>query len=161
IDFDGIGPLTLGMTESEASAAAPDLTKIRDGEWQILEIGLSAVFHDGTLWSISVSRAPSSFGESISGAFLPNARGIRLGNLSGNLGDVFPGGMYRSYVVAGWTQYLVADRSGHLITFTADGASVYGDESIENTMPGLELTGVTVEDAARTLSAATHAEIFG
>ena len=161
IDFDGIGPLTLGMTESEASAAAPDLTKIRDGEWQILEIGLSAVFHDGTLWSISVSRAPSSFGESISGAFLPNARGIRLGNLSGNLGALFPGGMYRSYVVAGWTQYLITDRSGHLITFTADGASVYGDESIENTMPGLELTGVTVEDAARTLSAATHAEILG
>ena len=133
VDFDGIGPLTLGMTESEAAAAAPDLTQIRDGEWEIPQIGLSAVFHDGTLWSIFVSRAPSSFGESISGAFLPNARGIRLGNLSGDLGAVFPGGMYRSYAVAGSTQYLVADRSGHLITFTAQGSSISTDGSMDDT----------------------------
>lgn len=165
VDFDGIGPLTLGMTESEAAAAAPDLTQIRDGEWEIPQIGLSAIFHDGTLWSISVSRAPSSFGESISGAFLPNARGIRLGNLSGNLGAVFPGGMYRSYVVAGSTQYLVADRSGHLITFTAQGSSISTDGSMDDTMANsmarLELTDISVEDASRTLSSVVHDEIFG
>ena len=165
VDFDGIGPLTLGMTESEAAAAAPDLTQIRDGEWESPQIGLSAVFHDGTLWSIFVSRAPSSFGESISGAFLPNARGIRLGNLSGDLGAVFPGGMYRSYAVAGSTQYLVADRSGHLITFTAQGSSISTDGSMDDTMANsmarLELTDISVEDASRTLSSVVHDEIFG
>ena len=161
IDFDGIGPLELGMTEAEALEAAPELVETDDGRWEIESIGLVAVTSEGTIESISVSRPPSSYAPGPSGAFLPHARGIRLGNPSAGLAGAFPGGTYRSYLVAGWTDYLVTDRSGHLLTFTADGSSGFGDSSIENTMPGLELTAITVEDATRTLSAATRSGIFG
>ncbi|WP_292727416.1 VWA domain-containing protein [Microbacterium sp. UBA837] len=161
IDFDGIGPLELGMTEAEARDAAPELIETGDGRWEIESIGLLAFTSEGTIESISISRAPSSYATGPPGAFLPHARGMRLGNPSAGLAGAFPGGTYRSYLVAGGTDYLVTDRSGHLLTFTAYGSAGFGDSSIEKTMPGLELTAITVEDATRTLSAATRSGIFG
>ncbi|QPE04980.1 hypothetical protein IT882_02330 [Microbacterium schleiferi] len=92
IDFDGIGPLELGMTEAEALEAAPELVETDDGRWEIESIGLVAVTSEGTIESISVSRPPSSYAPGPSGAFLPHARGIRLGNPSAGLAGAFPGG---------------------------------------------------------------------
>lgn len=155
VDFDGVGPLRLGMSLSAAKAAV-SLTADSTDSYTAggADAPLDLRFRDGVLASIVFQTAY----QKANGALLPTSRGIRLGERAGTVVNVFPGGTYRSYEVAGTVDYLVTSRSGHLITFTV-GARKSATRAEEFAAGALD--SVRVEDAGVTLSAAARREAFG
>lgn len=146
ISYDGVGPLTFGMTIAEARAALPQLTQSSSSSsWALRDVNggdfLTAEFSDsGNLVRVSVSDPRASGGtlDALSGARYPSARGIRIGDSLATAVNGFPGGTNFRIVAAGIRAYFVTDREGHLISFGNR------DETI---------TMITVEDAVATRSA--------
>lgn len=166
IDFDGVGPLQLGMSLDEARAAAPSLSADASYNgidyWTIHSAGLRASFYEGALVSITVARDSDEYGTfmTTAGMRMPHARGIRMGETAATVENVFPGGTYRSYRIAGTTDYLIANRAGRLITFIADRSSST-QTSIPELFAASPLSSVTVEDAGVTLSSTMRQQLWG
>lgn len=139
IDYDGVGPLHLGMTLDAARQAVPGLTKgSDDGQpWWALPgstgltavelsddhgVWLTAAFgSDGRLRAVTVQDPQWSWGDDSrlpDGAPYPNARGIRLGDSMQTAINAFPGGSYFSNLAGGRHDYTNMNRQSHVLSFS-------------------------------------------
>jgi len=147
IDFEGVGPLTLGMTLAEARAAVPALTPVeKRAVWEITDARgepvVQAAFIDDRLAKLQVG--PSSGMDDTLREIAPRARGILIGDSVATVQNAFPGGsMSEVYIDADANQYIVTDRTGRVMRFrTAYNRPINQDG----------IGSISVEDAALTLT---------
>lgn len=155
VTFDGVGPLRLGMSTTEATAAVPQLVQGRSADrYEIPGTGddpaLTADFLHDALVHIAVGQAWVD--TPVNGSRLPHARGIRVGESASIVQNAFPGGTYQSYVLDGVTAYIVSDREGRTLAFAVLGSSTFSEAGMAEWFSTSALGAVTVEDAAVTRS---------
>ena len=145
IGFDGIGPLTLGMSLSDARSAVPGLTRHDDDVW-VLDAPsgaplISAGFVDDRL--AVVQTGPSSGMAADLRSIAPRARGIMLGDSTALVTDAFPGGsMSEVQIAPDANAYLVTDRTGRVMRFRLSWNTPINQDGVGS---------IRVEDASLTL----------
>ncbi len=155
IDADGVGPLQLGMSLAAARAAAPSLGSVgTSAYWTISDaagVWLDATFSDDRLISIRVRDPRSVSGDlSTNGVSYPSINGIRFGDSMSTVLSAYPGGMYYRNYAGGMSDYVVTDRSGHVLTFSPTGGTSSSTASFADSIRAGFLSAVTVEDATAT-----------
>lgn len=161
ITFDGVGPLRLGMSPSAAAAAVPSLRAGSGGQvFSLKDTGggdwLTVNVEDGRLVSMSVGD-PRATATAISGLGYPSVSGVRLGESMSTVISAYPGGtFYRNYA-GGMSDYMITDRNGHTLTFSASGGTGGSATDFAESIRTGRLSRVTVEDAAATRSPAAAA----
>ncbi len=150
-DFDSVGPLTLGMTRSEATAAVPGLDSAGVIAGDDGTAVVKALFHDDRLVSVRVGGYELD-SESMAawGARLPHARGIRLGDSGATALNAFPEASFYRSLAGGISSIVLANRDGHLLTFDVGsfpGARYVDGQSLEDGIRAGQVSAVTVEDA--------------
>lgn len=149
VDFDGAGPLALGM--DRAAALAAGLQDAKDGSgWVLTNAGgpvLHAAFTADGLVQVRIGGYKPQ-----PGARLPHARGIRLGDSAATAIAAFPGGSYIRSLAGGLSQYVVTNRDGRMLTFDVQRGTAPGP--VEDQIRAGTISGITIENAAITRSAA-------
>ena len=154
VSFAGVGPIKLGDSIDQVMAAVPSVAPPEFHEeygfyspWPI--IGTASDFDllveltpGGDVQAITVG-ARWATGGPTSGAAMPHARGIRIGDTGRTALYAFPGGTGFYFMAAASTSYTVTDRAGHTIAFILNGSV----DDIENAV----IYGFTIDNAgART-----------
>ena len=134
ITFDGVGPIRLGMTVDEVRAVLPDATDFLPqndtdaATWRPAASApwLSVEVADGTVSKVTVQPL-NGYDEDLSqGPALPHIRGIRVGDTMQTVYNYLPGGTTYDVLAAGLHSYLIATRTGPVVSFREswDGNSV-------------------------------------
>ena len=147
IDFEGIGPLRLGMTLADARATVAALTPAPDSAvWQITDARGEPVVQAGFIGDrlAKLQVGPSSGTDADLRPLAPRARGILLGDSVATVQNAFPGGsMSKVYIAPDANQYIVTDRTGRVLRFRTAWADTTDKTSIGS---------ISVEDASLTLT---------
>ncbi len=148
IVFGAVGPLALGDDAKQAASEVPGVDLVQSEQQpDLLRVTVQGstsnvdlrVDDSGAIDSIEVGAHFSESGAQ-NGALLPSAEGVRVGDPFSAAAAAFPEGSKLRVISAGNDVYMIADRSGQVIWFTAPyRGSGTADEAI---------TSISIEDAS-------------
>lgn len=145
ITFDGVGPIRLGMSLEELRAALPGTAEFvprADADastWRPLASApwLSVEVADDMISKVTVQPMNDYEQDLSQGPALPHMRGIRVGDTMQTVYNYIPGGTRYDFSSAGLHRYVIATRTGQVVSFDES----WGDSAL--------VSAITLTDSTR------------